>query len=653
MKRSVQALVLALLTSSGLPAAILAHRYSFNTVDEAVDSVGGNDGVLLNGASVDGTHLILPGTGVGGGAANMGFSNFIDIGVNFGASGVTIETWYTDDGSGVWGKLFTFGTSAAGQEIAFTNRRGGGDLAPGLDRNGAKFLANYPQGSNTYITQGEEHHLVVAVADDGTTSLWVDGSKEIDSIATNPLSNVVTNTESIGATAWNDPGHLGTVNEFRIWSGTLTDDEVQANFLSGPNVLPAVGDGDGDGLPDAWEQQWFNNPVSPELPGGNPDNDGLTNLEEFQFNILLDPTKPDTDGDGLTDGVEVNTSMTNPLAADTDGDTLTDGAEVNTHMTNPRSRDTDGDRYSDAREVADGTNPLDPNSPPPLTQPALAHRYSFLLDATDSVGGNDGVLIGDAHVEGGQLVLDGIDDRMDFTNVVGVGDNFGPTGISIETWYTDAGSGTWAKLFSFGSPAAGQELAYTNRRGNGESSGIDRDGAKLFGFDVTQNEEHYLAFTVSADGNLNGYLDGAPLDTITDLDTNDLSNVTSTNEFIGESAWTVDPGHLGSINEFRIWKGVLSADQTAQNYQNGPDVIGGAAAPFVITSVLYDSASGRPTIVWNSVAGRRYTIHHSDTLAGWTQIPGEVTAQGPQTSFTDTTIPAGTGTRFYRVRQEP
>lgn len=57
------------------------------------------------------------------------------------------------------------------------------------------------------------------------------------------------------------------------------------------------------------------------------DRDGLSNLKE-----LLTGTgvfNPDTDGDELWDGQEVNTYGTNPLAADSDGDGLEDGIEVN------------------------------------------------------------------------------------------------------------------------------------------------------------------------------------------------------------------------------------------------------------------------------------------------------------------------------------
>ena len=58
------------------------------------------------------------------------------------------------------------------------------------------------------------------------------------------------------------------------------------------------------------------------------------------------PTLPDTDGDGLSDGAEVNVYFTNPRLVDTDGDTLSDGAEVNIYHSSPLLVDTDGDLFT-------------------------------------------------------------------------------------------------------------------------------------------------------------------------------------------------------------------------------------------------------------------------------------------------------------------
>ena len=91
---------------------------------------------------------------------------------------------------------------------------------------------------------------------------------------------------------------------------------------------------------------------SVQTPGGcenDSDNDGLGSCEEIQAGT--DRTKPDTDGDGLTDGQEVHTYLTDPLRVDTDSDGLTDGQEVNTYHTNPLVSDTDGDGLNDRVEV--------------------------------------------------------------------------------------------------------------------------------------------------------------------------------------------------------------------------------------------------------------------------------------------------------------
>ena len=67
--------------------------------------------------------------------------------------------------------------------------------------------------------------------------------------------------------------------------------------------------------------------------------------------VGLDPLNPDTDADGLTDGVEINTHHSSPVMEDTDGDGLSDSAEVNTHGSSPLLTDTDSDSLSDRVEV--------------------------------------------------------------------------------------------------------------------------------------------------------------------------------------------------------------------------------------------------------------------------------------------------------------
>jgi hypothetical protein len=117
----------------------------------------------------------------------------------------------------------------------------------------------------------------------------------------------------------------------------------------------------GDGIPDNWRIHYFGHPTGQagdlSRATDDPDKDGLNNLQEFQNGT--DPLNPDTDGDGLNDGDEVNTYFTNPVNPDTDGDGLSDGDEVNKYQTNPLLWDTDGDGLSDGQEVlVYGSNPL-------------------------------------------------------------------------------------------------------------------------------------------------------------------------------------------------------------------------------------------------------------------------------------------------------
>ncbi len=68
------------------------------------------------------------------------------------------------------------------------------------------------------------------------------------------------------------------------------------------------------------------NPSGNLDPAGDEDGDGLTNGDEVD--IGTDPRDPDSDDDGLDDGLEVKVIGTDPTKVDTDGDGVSDGIEV-------------------------------------------------------------------------------------------------------------------------------------------------------------------------------------------------------------------------------------------------------------------------------------------------------------------------------------
>ncbi len=139
-------------------------------------------------------------------------------------------------------------------------------------------------------------------------------------------------------------------------------------------------DPDGDGLSNEEE---FGEQTHP----GDPDSDGdfLNDGEEVNVHET-DPNSADSDGDDLEDGEEIDTYDTDPLDADTDDDTLDDGAEVDLYNTDPNNPDSDGDGATDGEEVLYGTDPNDPLSAP-STMPASSLAALLTLGAFLVVAG--------------------------------------------------------------------------------------------------------------------------------------------------------------------------------------------------------------------------------------------------------------------------
>ena len=149
------------------------------------------------------------------------------------------------------------------------------------------------------------------------------------------------------------------------------------------------------------------------------DQDGRTNLQEFQAGTSI--FSSDTDADGLTDTEEVGLGA-NPLLADSDNDGLLDGNEVNPTtdtdrdgIANMRDSDSDNDGVPDGVEVALNLDPLRNDSnfngiPDgsedgdgdglPNSEEILAHTDPVVAD-TD----NDGIADGEEVIAGQDNVV--------------------------------------------------------------------------------------------------------------------------------------------------------------------------------------------------------------------------------------------------------
>jgi hypothetical protein len=142
----------------------------------------------------------------------------------------------------------------------------------------AKGLSSLP--SNTWT------HL--AGTYDGTTiRLYINGSLT-SSLAQSGAIATSSNPLQIGGDLFYSDQHFqGRIDDVRVYNVALSGGQIVADMNT--PVGAALPDGDGDGLLDAWEIQYFGSTNA--VNGGvsaDPDGDGLNNLAEFQAGT--DPT---------------------------------------------------------------------------------------------------------------------------------------------------------------------------------------------------------------------------------------------------------------------------------------------------------------------------------------------------------------------------
>ncbi|GAB2516024.1 hypothetical protein [Microbulbifer agarilyticus] len=121
-----------------------------------------------------------------------------------------------------------------------------------------------------------------------------------------------------------------------IYTGILKGGVLAAAIaLLSSTAAFANEDRDGDGMPDSWELVFGLNPDNPADRDGDPDNDFLSNIDEYRAGTW--PNNPESDSDGVNDGSDK-------------------------WPRNPRYyRDTDNDGLPDEWELSQGLDPHDDN----------------------------------------------------------------------------------------------------------------------------------------------------------------------------------------------------------------------------------------------------------------------------------------------------
>jgi len=206
----------------------LAHRYSFKS--NAWDSAGMAHGGLMGNATVTNDALTL--TGVPGSYVNL------PGGLASGSSALTVEFWASFGVNGNWARLFDFGNinGPNGQNYVFYSPHSGlGNQRMELSTS-VRTVTFDPPGTL------DNRALHVVCIYDPANSNWAIYTNAVlqnaQTAALPPLNGVSGAWSFIGRSLFGTDAWLNaTIDEFRIYDGRLTPEEIAANFKFGSDVL--------------------------------------------------------------------------------------------------------------------------------------------------------------------------------------------------------------------------------------------------------------------------------------------------------------------------------------------------------------------------------------------------------------------------------
>jgi hypothetical protein len=261
---------LTVVTPANFVRGTLLHRYSFSEAADTPtvhDSVGTADGTVVSQQTG-----LANGNFTGAGEFMFGPGAWSDPPVTNAyinlpnrlistLSSVTVEGWFTWNGGANNQHLFDFGISSGAPDgsggTSSTNFLEDFVLNPGRNyfflspQTGNPRFALDPDiggagiGETPSITSSiaitvsnKSHFAVVYDFPRGVARLYINGQRAGTGAAVYPLSVVDDRNDWLGHSQWQDPFYNGSIDEFRIYNGPMLDDDVAANFATGPNALP-------------------------------------------------------------------------------------------------------------------------------------------------------------------------------------------------------------------------------------------------------------------------------------------------------------------------------------------------------------------------------------------------------------------------------
>ena len=597
--------------------AVLTHQYHFNDASGSglfADSVDAADGSVMGAASLDGSHLVLPG--------GTSFSAYAELPPNLinDYVAVSFEFWVQFGSNPDWGRLIDFGDTDPNNNsgrncIDFTSRRGG---AAGVnfeitDSTHTESIQPNPNLDNQNV------HLVLVYNPLGhQMSVYTNGVLMGQNTGiTIPMSGINNAHSWLGQSSYvNDPEGVATIDEFRIYNGVLSPFRVALNAASGPNSYIAD-------------------------PGS------LTRLHLAVAGSLYvdEPAATTVTGD-YQNISGLNLSFANP--------TLTAG---NTNLLKVKGLTVTGYAPGTTTLVASyggitATQMVTVLDQAPAT---LIHRYSFNGPAAaapatfaDSVGGADGTLVGTASVDGnGKLVLTG--NSTDNNNYAALPAHLLDTNLAftLESWVSFGNNPTWARFLGFGDTVNGGGDSYMDFVPNDGFHGdtrwetgafsVDQVGPTLNGRTVHlvlvyNNDPAHHSMSIYTNGVLMGV--NASIAPYT---------FNMTHCWLGKSSYGGDANGVFTLDEFRIYNGALAARQIAADFAAGSSVVMGPPVLSVVTS-------GKNIVLgWSATTDSAFKLQTKSSFgtgALWTSVDTTPTVTNG-TNYV--TVGIGLSNAYYRL----
>lgn len=588
-----------------------SHRYSFNDPagsTTAADSIGGAawNGTVFGNASLNGSQLVLDGSD----GTYLGLPAEI---IGHGTA-VTVEAWAS---FGVqirdWSRLFSFGNIDTNNNITEQFRlspRAGGNW---VDLNYLGADANHPQG---WDNQTNLHIVAVANPPSGFIGVYANGVLiGQNSNATAPLSPTPDQLSYVGKSPYPaDPYMIGTVDELRIYDGALSPDRIAIDTAAGPNNL-VTNAGALQSARLVLNSQPKLGETQHAVFSGN-----FANVSNVDLFLYGSPSVSSTD----TNVVQVTPSG---LVTAVGPGTATVSASFGS--------------FQSAQTLT-------------VVSAALTHRYSFndptnATSVADSIGGAawNGMLNGDAALNGSNVVLDGINAYVQLPS----GIISGYSALTIETWVSFGANANWARLWDFGdqnsSGNGNSSIYFTPHNGSGGSQMTIFNPGPNSNVALSTNLDNVSEIQIAgvyAGTYMELYFNGVPVGRTAPVSPA-LTEIIDTNSYIGKSMFNADPYLVGSVDEFRIYQGALSAGQVSSDFAAGPGTIP-TPAPQLGISV----GQGKVTITWPA-GGVGYILQSSANVAGgWSTAGLTVSQQNGENVATDT---LSNSAKFYRLQRGP